>query len=102
MDYLGFTFDGNGIRIREKTVGKYYSRMRGKAKSAAKQGRGTNELYGIYSEKSMEIKGRSSFVDYVKRAHATIDMDDPASLRIAEHNMEIIAKTLNRASREIE
>lgn len=99
LNYLGFTFDGNEIRIREKTIGKYYYRMRGKAKSAAKQKHGTERLYGCYSEKSMDIEGKSSFIDYVRRAHATIDMNDPASLSVANHNMEKIAKALNEFSR---
>lgn len=98
LNYLGFTFDGNEIRIREKTIGKYYYRMRSKAKSAAKQNHGTERLYGCYSEKSMDIEGKPSFIDYVRRAHATIDMNDPASLSIAKHNMEKIAKALNQFS----
>lgn len=100
LNYLGFTFDGNEIRIREKTIGKYYYRMRTKAKSAAKQKRGTERLYGCYSEKSVDIMGKPSFIDYARRAHATIDMNDPASLSVANHNMEKIAKALNEFSRD--
>lgn len=100
LDYLGFSFDGNNVRIREKTIGKYYYRMRGKARSAAKQGRGTEQLYGRYSEKSNDINGKSSFVDYAKRANAAINMNDPASQSIVNHNMEKIAKAFNEFSRD--
>ncbi|WP_206214650.1 reverse transcriptase domain-containing protein [Adlercreutzia sp. ZJ242] len=100
LDYLGFSFDGANIRIRAKTVGKYYYRMGRKARVAVRQGRGFERLYARYSEKSWDIDGKGSFVDYAKRAMGAMDLEDPTALSIAKHSMEKIAKARNRASEE--
>ena len=96
LDYLGFSFDGLHARVRAKTVGRYYYRMRRKARNALRKGASMTRLYANYSEKSWEIDGRGSFVDYARRASRTMNLEDPITTSIAKHSMEKIAKTINR------
>ena len=96
IDYLGFTFDGSSIRLRGKTISKYHYRMRRKARSAARQGKGRRNLYGIYSEKSWKIMRKRCFVDYARRAQRVLGLDDPECDSVTSHNMEKIAKALNQ------
>lgn len=61
MSYLGFSFDGKVIRIRDKTIGKYYYRAYGKANSLKRQlkageRKGRNELYRLYTLKGVNGK----------------------------------------------
>ena len=75
INFLGFTFDGRAISIRTKTTGKYYYRMRRKARSIARQGGYTTngkhisgkKLYETYSEKGAKC-GKGNFFTYVNRA----------------------------------
>lgn len=75
LNYLGFTFDGKIVTIRDKTVSKYYYRMYRKAKNVikgskhTKDGRliGRKDLYLIYSEKGSNV-GNGNFLTYVQRA----------------------------------
>ena len=74
LDYLGFTFNGNQIKIRDKTMSKYYYRMYRKIKTIAlchgisKNGKKISfeEVYKLYS-----IKGKNSdkgnFITYTER-----------------------------------
>ena len=79
IDYLGFSFDGKNISIRDKTVSKYYYRTYKKADTIAKCG-GINKngkkiscknLYRIYTLKGVQIKKeptyKGNFLSYVKR-----------------------------------
>lgn len=75
IDYLGFSFDGRAITIRDKTISKYYYRMYRKAKHiVASKGITKNNhrissinLYLKYSEKGAKI-GKGNFFKYVQRA----------------------------------
>lgn len=72
IDYLGFTFDGEKIRIRDKTLTKYYYRMYKKIKTI-KNARKKNEkvscqnLYRHYSIKGIKDK-KKNFISYVIKA----------------------------------
>lgn len=72
IDYLGFTYDGNKVKIRDKTVGKYYYRLYKKIKTINYQnensmdGGGKEKLYTKYSLKGAN-KGNGNFITYVQR-----------------------------------
>lgn len=88
IDYLGFSFDGKKISIRDKTLSKYYYRMYRKVRAARywslkKKRIQTKSLYNLYSEhrnkdkfqlKSKENKkdkygkDKGNFLTYVQRA----------------------------------
>ena len=71
IDYLGFTYDGRKVSIRDKTIGKYYYRMYSKIdtinyrKSKNLNGCGKRNLYLNYSNKG--TKEKMNFFTYVQR-----------------------------------
>lgn len=75
INFIGFTFDGNKVIIRDKTTTKYYYRMRHKAKGVAhqyKQGKGypgSDKLYRLYSPNGQYGKG--NYFTYLKRVQRT-------------------------------
>ncbi len=80
ISYLGFTFDGDQVRIRSKTIAKYYERMYSKADNIVKSERSLpdgrrisrRKIYRLYSYKGKKNpskgKGRGNFLSYVDRA----------------------------------
>lgn len=101
INFLGFSFDGHKIRIRSKTVSKYYYRMYRKAHNIAKMGgytpdgkRITGEnLYMTYSRKGAK-KGPGNFLTYVNRAAAEYGPNEPIKRDTRKH-MQKIRKALN-------
>ena len=77
IDYLGFSFDGKNIYLRDKTISKYYYRMYKKADTVVKC-KGISPKGNIISNKNLyktySLKGANSseiskgnFLSYVKR-----------------------------------
>lgn len=77
LNFLGFTFDGANVSIRDKTISKYYQRMRRKAKTIVQSNGYTRfgrriskkNLYNIYSVRGADNKP-GNFLTYVKRAQS--------------------------------
>lgn len=101
INFLGFSFDGQKVRIRSKTVSKYYYRMYRKARNIAKMGgytpdgkRITGEnLYMTYSRKGAK-KGPGNFLTYVNRAASEYGLNEPIKRDTRKH-MQKIRKALN-------
>ncbi|OAI88959.1 MULTISPECIES: reverse transcriptase domain-containing protein [Exiguobacterium] len=74
LDYLGFVFDGNSIKIREKSLFKYYNRAYRKTRVLAKKHHVYNRnaymksLYGLYTHLGMNYKGYGNFISYSYKA----------------------------------
>lgn len=75
LDYLGFVTDGRFMRIREKSLFKYYTRAYRKAKTSKRISLATRrpgpkkELYDIYTHLGFNYKNRGNFISYAQRAH---------------------------------
>ncbi|PAK42646.1 reverse transcriptase domain-containing protein [Peribacillus simplex] len=75
IDYLGFLLDGKTVKIREKSVFKYYSRAYRKAKISKERTivRGVKtyrwKLYKLYSHLGYDYKGYGNFISYALQAH---------------------------------
>ena len=76
IDYLGFSYDGKCVKIREKTVSKYYRKMYSRIKTinkwTVKTGNniGRKKLYKQYSylgKKTKDVK-KGNFLTYVDRS----------------------------------
>lgn len=101
INFLGFSFDGQKIRIRSKTISKYYYRMYRKARNIVKMGgytpngkRITGEnLYMAYSRKGAK-KGTGNFLTYVDRAAAEYGPNEPIK-RDTRRHMQKIKRVLN-------
>lgn len=76
IDYLGFSFDGKKVKIKEKTVGKYYRKMYARIKTINKwsilknNNIGRKKLYKQYSYigKNTNDPKKGNFLTYVDRA----------------------------------
>lgn len=72
INFLGFTFDGDSIHIRSKTISKYFYRMRHKAIGIARKYsenhgfKGSDKLYRMYSSRGQYGKG--NFFTYLRHA----------------------------------
>lgn len=71
INFIGFTFDGSSITVRDKTTSKYYYRMHHKAKGIAHQYwrgkgyQGSDNLYRLYSPNGQY--GRGNYFTYLSR-----------------------------------
>jgi hypothetical protein len=114
LDYLGFTFDGKQVTLRDKTISKYYYRMYRKVAgvkywSLKKHRIQTKSLYNLYSEhkniaqhgshdepnsaqKENFIKNKymhGNFLSYVNRAQKEFGEDEPISRGTKRHMLKI-------------
>lgn len=110
IDFLEFTFDGEEIVLRSKTVSKYFYRMYRMANEVVKdpKHRGKKSLYLKYSNKgAVEIDHKKkqlsvkspivkpeNFFTYVHRAKMLFD--DDAVDRPVKNHMAKIRKALNK------
>lgn len=101
INFLGFTFDGEKVSIRSKTISKYYYRMYRKAKNIANAGSYTpagkhiscENLYRRYSERGADGKP-GNFLTYVSRAEREYGAGE-AITRDTKRHMQKIRKALN-------
>lgn len=110
INYLGFSFDGKKISIRDKTLSKYYYRMYRKVRAAKhwsfkKKRVQTKSLYNLYSEhrnkeefilkKSKENKkdkykrDKGNFLTYVKRAENEFGKEEAVNQGTYRHMTKI-------------
>lgn len=74
LNFLGFSFDGDFVRIRDKTISRYYKRLYAKIKTIKKQrakkrkGGGTKNLYLNFSKKGSSLKSKGNLFSYIHRA----------------------------------
>lgn len=96
INFLGFSFDGNRIYVRAKTVGKYYYRMNRKAKAIAENKNfvGADNLYMRYSERGATGK-RGNFFTYINRAEEEFGTDEMIRHDV-KRNMSKIRKSLRK------
>lgn len=110
INFLGFSFDGDIVSIRSKTISKYYHKMYRKAHGVLSNGglthkktkAGRKNLYKLYSCKGSRYyklargirlceKDRANFLDYVERA-GRIFVNDPINKDTKRHMVKIKRK----------
>lgn len=104
INYLGFSFDGKFVSIREKTLGKYNYRMRRKVDGIEKCGRCTkknnrislDKLYEKYSKKGLK-KGKKSgnFISYVRNARKVFN-GEKKIVNVEKNHMRNIARAIKQ------
>lgn len=102
LNFLGFSFNGKEITIRDKTISKYYYRMYRKAHTINKnrfvspKGKriSCKNLYEKYSIKGAK-GGKGNFLTYVCRANKAYHGQEPINRSIKNH-MYKIRKALNK------
>ena len=121
LEFLGFSFDGKRVRLRPKTISKYYYRMHRKASTIAKNGGITRNgkqisnknIYDRYSIKGAvgskkekvgqePEKGRrryrsGNFISYVLRAKKAFENGpDGLEEKILKRHMQQIRKAITK------
>jgi hypothetical protein len=102
MNYLGFSFDGQVVTLRDKTVTKYYYKLYRKLKTivknngVTKRGRriSCENVYLRYSIKGAKI-GDGNFITYVKRAEQIFGKEE-AVAQVRKKHMQKIRKRLDK------
>lgn len=102
MNYLGFTFDGQTVSLRAKTVSKYYYRLYRKLKTVVKSSGVTKRgnriscknVYLKYSIKGAAVSD-GNFITYVKKAER-IFRNEKAVALVSKRHMQKIRKQLNK------
>ena len=107
ISYLGFYYDGKCLRIREKSLFKYYTRMyektRVSAKYSVKYGRKVfrKRLYKLYSHLGEKPRKNEygNFLTYAKRADKVFGRDNLYDNKInsqIKRHWEKLQKSLNK------
>ena len=102
LNYLGFTFDGRIVTIRDQTISKYHYKMYRKLKTIVKNNGYTKQkkriscknIYTKYSIKGANV-GRGNFITYVQRAEKIFGVDE-AIHRGTKNHMQKIRKELDK------
>ncbi|WP_156008920.1 reverse transcriptase domain-containing protein [Streptococcus ruminantium] len=106
IDYLGFTFDGLNVKIREKSIGKFYRSARKlihkshviKQRKALKKLPNRHKIYSLYTDFGVSKLYRSNFIDYAKRAQRIFDDISPSThnrmMEQIKNRKKIIEKAL--------
>lgn len=98
IDYLGFIFDGDKIKLRPRSITKYYYRMRRKAHNIFKRNRispngkyiTAKKLYDIYSDNDKQ----QTFITYAKRAKRIVGLKDLETDALIKRHKQKIAKAI--------
>ena len=93
LEYLGFSFDGQDIYIRDKTTSKYYYRMYRKVNDIKQQEKKTNKripkykLYKSYSHLGSHQHGskKGNFISYVDRCIKVFGEEEKVALIKKRH-----------------
>lgn len=106
IDYLGFSFDGVSVRLRQRTIGRFYKRMYRRIGRLYKWRYGpgkkrVDSLYldfsdwGRHPKRNAEVRkrvgnksGHGNFLSYVDRAQSAF-VDDPISVDVKNHKRKI-------------
>lgn len=102
MDYLGFTFDGKEVLIRDRAFTKYYNRMYKKARGVVMMNAlggyahySAHKLYKVYSVKGAygDEQKKANFITYVNRAAK--EFNNPDITRPINRHLRKIKSALN-------
>jgi len=100
VDYLGFSFNGKEVRIREKSLFKYYMRTYRKIRICNRRskinGRKSyrRELYKNYSHLGKSKKGHGNFISYVERSQKIFD-ENSTTLNLMDTQVKNHWKKIN-------
>lgn len=103
LDYLGFVFDGQSVKMRSKSPYKFYRNAK-KQISFAKDRmlkRDLNKLpyrkriYKLYTDLGTSNNGRNNFIDYAKRAQLIFD-------KLSPQTNNIMMQQINNRKKKIE
>ena len=90
LDYLGFIFDGNTVKMRGKSPYKFYreaykliawaNKIKNKKNLAKIPYR--KQIYGLYTDLGIERGAYGNFISYAKRAQVKFDILSPRTVNL--------------------
>lgn len=104
IDYLGFTFDGYSVKMRQKSIGKFYRKARRlirhahKVKIAKKMKKlpYRHKIYSLYTDFGVSETYRSNFIDYAKRAQRIFDNISPKTKNVMMEQLKNRKKIIEK------
>ncbi|BCK42668.1 TPA: RNA-dependent DNA polymerase [Streptococcus suis] len=105
IDYLGFTFNGIDVKIREKSIGKFYRDAKKliqksyviKRRKSLKKLPNRHKIYSLYTDFGKSERYRSNFIDYAKRAQRVFDKISPNTNNLMMEQLKNRKKIIEKA-----
>lgn len=97
IDYLGFVYDGSRVTIRQRSIERFYRRMKKTVRTMESKRRRNNKkghkptmkklphrnrIYGLFTDRGFKIKNgrsKSNFIEYAKRSQRIFDQVSPTT-----------------------
>lgn len=103
MDYLGFKFDGSTVKIKEKSIYKFYREARKliykskyiQKKKGFKKLPNRHKIYSLYTDFGKSKKYPSNFIKYAQRSQEIFD-------RISPNTSNLMLSQLKNRKKKIE
>lgn len=98
IDYLGFVYDGSRVTIRQRSIERFYRRMKKTVRTMESKRRRNNKkghkptmkklphrnrIYGLFTDRGFKIKNgrsKSNFIEYAKRSQKIFDHVSPTTV----------------------
>lgn len=104
MDYLGFIFDGYNVKMRNKSVYKFYRKAKNLIKHAHSRKRikqliklpYRKSIYKLYTDLGETKTRRNSFIDYAKKAQSKFDYISPYTNNLMMQQMKNRKKKIEK------
>lgn len=105
IDYLGFKFDGYNVKMREKSIYKFYRNARKlifKSKKIQKKLRmnkmpNRHKIYALYTDFGHSDKYPSNFISYAKRSQKIFDKISPKTNNLMLNQIKNRKKKVEKA-----
>lgn len=100
LNFLGFSFDGKSVNIRDKTISKYNNKLHRKIKKY-KQGKDVTikDIFIRFSYQGDSIKGKGNFISYVRRSEKIFISESNIS-KVRKNSKKRIINSLNRKEKK--
>ncbi|WP_343344061.1 antiviral reverse transcriptase Drt2 [Sphingomicrobium sp. XHP0239] len=99
VTYLGFTFDGQRVLLRARTLSRYYRRMtyavRGTIRGAARKGQPAHKAYRRKLYRDISHLGKQNFYSYASRADKKF-VNSGVKRQLRNHFKILLRKLANR------
>lgn len=97
IDYLGFIYDGVRVSIRQRSIERFYGRMKNIVKMMKMKKKVINQkfikpkmkkipnrklIYNLFTDKGFQTNNSSNFISYVKRSQKVFDDISPQTNNI--------------------
>lgn len=105
IDYLGFKFDGHNVKMREKSIYKFYRNARKlifkskkiQEKLGLSKIPNRHKIYALYTDFGYSNKYPSNFISYAKRSQKIFDKVSPETNNLMLNQIKNRKKKIEKA-----